>query len=114
LPLSIAQEVSGPPGTLASDAEISGGPISLHTAIGPDPGECCGLIEREEINSMFAPPTVWISFLRHKAFEEHDLASFQKVQYGASIMPVSVLPNCSRGCPTPASTTATGRARFHL
>src|SRR5215217_664419 len=33
LPLSIAQEVSGPPGTLASDAEISGGPISLHTAI---------------------------------------------------------------------------------
>src|SRR4051794_14504985 len=34
LPLSIAQEVSGPPGTLASDAEISGGPISLHTAIG--------------------------------------------------------------------------------
>jgi hypothetical protein len=34
LPLSIAQEVSGPPGTLASDAEISGGPIPLHTAIG--------------------------------------------------------------------------------
>ena len=33
LPLSIAQEVSGPPGTLASDAEISGGLISLHTAI---------------------------------------------------------------------------------
>jgi hypothetical protein len=34
LPLSIAQEVSGPPGTLAPDAEIGGGPISLHTAIG--------------------------------------------------------------------------------
>jgi hypothetical protein len=34
---------------------------------------------------MFAPPTVWISFLRHEAFEERDLASLEKVQYGASI-----------------------------
>ena len=40
---------------------------------------------------MFAPQTVWISFLRHEAFEEHDLASLEKVQYGASIMPVPVL-----------------------
>lgn len=31
------------------------------------------------------PPTVWISFLRHEAFEERDLASLEKVQYGASI-----------------------------
>ena len=57
----------------------------------PDPGECCDLIQRENVNSMFAPPTVWISFLRHEAFEEHDLTSLQKVQYGASIMPVPVL-----------------------
>ena len=57
----------------------------------PDPGECCGLIQRENVNSMFAPPTVWISFLRHEGFEEHDLTSLQKVQYGTSIMPVPVL-----------------------
>jgi fatty-acyl-CoA synthase len=56
--------------------------------VAPDPAQCCGLIEREKINSMFAPPTVWISFLRHEAFEERDLASLEKVQYGASIMPV--------------------------
>jgi fatty-acyl-CoA synthase len=67
----------------------------------PDPEECCGLIERERINSMFAPPTVWISFLRHQAFEEHDLASLRKVQYGASIMPVPVLRELRERLPDP-------------
>ena len=69
--------------------------------VGPDPEECCGLIEHESINSMFAPPTVWISFLRHRAFEEHDLASLQKVQYGASIMPVPVLRELRERLPDP-------------
>ena len=59
--------------------------------IKPDPIECCAIIEREHINSMFAPPTVWISFLRHPAFDEHDLYSLEKLQYGASTMPVPVL-----------------------
>ncbi|MBA2534654.1 MAG: acyl-CoA synthetase [Rubrobacter sp.] len=67
----------------------------------PDPEECCRLIEGEGINSMFAPPTVWISFLRHPAFEEHDLASLQKVQYGASIMPVPVLRELRKRLPNP-------------
>ncbi|CAA9445497.1 MAG: Long-chain-fatty-acid--CoA ligase [uncultured Rubrobacteraceae bacterium] len=62
-----------------------------HIVVAPDPEECCGIIEREEINSMFAPPTVWIGFLRHPAFDSHDLSSLQKLQYGASIMPVPVL-----------------------
>ena len=69
--------------------------------VGPDPEQCCGLIERETINSMFAPPTVWISFLRHPAFEEHDLASLEKVQYGASIMPVPVLRELRERLPNP-------------
>ena len=69
--------------------------------LGPDPEECCGLIEGEKINSMFAPPTVWISFLRHPAFEERDLASLQKVQYGASIMPVPVLRELRERLPNP-------------
>jgi fatty-acyl-CoA synthase len=67
----------------------------------PDPEECCALIEGERINSMFAPPTVWISFLRHEAFEEHDLTSLQKVQYGASIMPVPVLRELRERLPNP-------------
>jgi fatty-acyl-CoA synthase len=67
----------------------------------PDPEQCYDLIEREKINSMFAPPTVWISFLRHQAFEEHDLASLEKVQYGASIMPVPVLRELRERLPNP-------------
>ena len=69
--------------------------------VGPDPEECCGLIEGEQINSMFAPPTVWISFLRHPAFGARDLASLQKVQYGASIMPVPVLRELRERLPNP-------------
>ena len=69
--------------------------------VSSDPERCCELIEREKINSMFAPPTVWISFLRHQAFEEHDLASLEKVQYGASIMPVPVLRELRERLPNP-------------
>lgn len=67
----------------------------------PDPEECCRVIEREKINSMFAPPTVWISFLRHPAFEKHDLSSLQKLQYGASIMPTPVLKELRERLPGP-------------
>jgi fatty-acyl-CoA synthase len=69
--------------------------------VAPDPERCCELIEHEKINSMFAPPTVWISFLRHQAFEEHDLDSLEKVQYGASIMPVPVLRELRERLPNP-------------
>lgn len=69
--------------------------------VAPDPEQCCGLIEHEKINSMFAPPTVWISFLRHQAFEERDLVSLEKVQYGASIMPVPVLRELRERLPNP-------------
>jgi fatty-acyl-CoA synthase len=49
------------------------------------------LIEQERITSFFAPPTVWISLLRHPDFATRDLTSLEKVYYGASIMPVPVL-----------------------
>lgn len=65
----------------------------------PEPQQCCALIEREQINSMFAPPTVWISFLRHPAFDEHDLSSLKNLQYGASTMPVPVLRELRRRLP---------------
>src|SRR5919112_5116960 len=74
---------------------------SNFVVVAPDPEQCCKIIERERINSMFAPPTVWISFLRHRAFEEHDLASLEKVQYGASIMPVPVLRELRERLPNP-------------
>jgi fatty-acyl-CoA synthase len=49
------------------------------------------LIEQERITSFFAPPTVWISLLRHADFATRDLTSLEKIYYGASIMPVPVL-----------------------
>ncbi|HEY0185434.1 MAG TPA: fatty acyl-CoA synthetase [Rhodopila sp.] len=57
----------------------------------PAPDVVLRLIEQERITSFFAPPTVWISLLRHPDFAERDLSSLEKVYYGASIMPVPVL-----------------------
>lgn len=57
----------------------------------PVPEIVLRLIEQERITSFFAPPTVWISLLRHPDFATRDLSSLEKVYYGASIMPVPVL-----------------------
>ena len=57
----------------------------------PVPDVVLRLIEQERITSFFAPPTVWISLLRHTDFATRDLSSLEKVYYGASIMPVPVL-----------------------
>jgi fatty-acyl-CoA synthase len=57
----------------------------------PQPDLVLRLIEQERITSFFAPPTVWISLLRHPDFATRDLGSLQRIYYGASIMPVPVL-----------------------
>ena len=57
----------------------------------PQPELCVDLIERERVSSFFAPPTVWIGFLRHPAFDPARLGSLRKAYYGASIMPVPVI-----------------------
>ncbi len=57
----------------------------------PAPADVLRLIEAEGITSFFAPPTVWISLLRHPDFDGRDLSTLEKVYYGASIMPVPVL-----------------------
>ena len=49
------------------------------------------LVESGRMTSFFAPPTVWISLLRHPDFARRDLSSLRSVYYGASIMPVPVL-----------------------
>ncbi len=58
---------------------------------GPDPAEVLATIERHRITKFFAPPTVWISLLRHPDFDQRDLSSLTKGYYGASPMPVEVL-----------------------
>lgn len=57
----------------------------------PAPDLVLRLIEQHGITSFFAPPTVWISLLRHPDFSTRNLASLEKLYYGASIMPVPVL-----------------------
>jgi fatty-acyl-CoA synthase len=58
------------------------------------------LIAQYQINTFFAPPTVWIAMLRSPAFDTIDLSSLQKGYYGASIMPVEVLLELQRRLPT--------------
>ncbi len=58
---------------------------------GPDPATLLATIAREGVTKLFCPPTVWISLLRHPAFDTTDLSSLRKGYYGASPMPVEVL-----------------------
>ncbi len=57
----------------------------------PEPPRVLALIEAERITSFFAPPTVWISLLRHADCARRDLSSLRHIYYGAAIMPVPVL-----------------------
>jgi fatty-acyl-CoA synthase len=66
---------------------------------GPDPAALLATIERERASKLFAPPTVWISLLRHPDFDTRDLSSLRKGYYGASAMPVEVLRELGRRLP---------------
>ncbi len=57
----------------------------------PDPAAVMRVIETHRVTKYFAPPTVWISLLRHPDFDRFDLSSLKKGYYGASPMPVEVL-----------------------
>jgi len=67
---------------------IGGTTILINT---PDPATVFGLIEAKNIDSFFAPPTVWINLLRSKDLGEHDLSTLQNIYYGASIMPEPII-----------------------
>ena len=55
------------------------------------PANLLRLLAEEQVSSFFAPPTVWISLLRSKFFDQSDLSHLRKGYYGASIMPVEVM-----------------------
>ena len=57
----------------------------------PVPEQVLRLIEEQRVSTFFAPPTLWISLLRHPECATRDLTSLKKILYGASIMPVPVL-----------------------
>ena len=58
---------------------------------GPDIAEILRVVETERIDSLFLAPTVWVPLANHPELETRDLSSLRKAQYGASIMPVTVL-----------------------
>ncbi|MFJ9673443.1 acyl-CoA synthetase [Streptomyces sp. NPDC101221] len=57
----------------------------------PDGDRLFDLIEAGRVDSLFAPPTVWISLANRADFATRDLDGLRKAYYGASIMPVPVL-----------------------
>ncbi|MCX4767449.1 acyl-CoA synthetase [Streptomyces sp. NBC_01275] len=57
----------------------------------PDGDLLLDLIEEGRVDSLFAPPTVWIGLAGRPDFETRDLSGLRKAYYGASIMPVPVL-----------------------
>ncbi|CAA7601287.1 AMP-dependent synthetase/ligase [Acididesulfobacillus acetoxydans] len=65
----------------------------------PNVKEIMENIVKYRVTIFFAPPTVWISLMRHPEFENFDLSSIAKGYYGASIMPVAVLKEVVRRLP---------------
>jgi fatty-acyl-CoA synthase len=57
----------------------------------PDGDHLFDLIEAGRVDSLFAPPTVWIGLAGRADFATRDLGGLRKAYYGASVMPVPVL-----------------------
>ncbi|MEV5386875.1 acyl-CoA synthetase [Streptomyces sp. NPDC052721] len=57
----------------------------------PDGDRLFDLIEAGRVDSLFAPPTVWIGLAGRPDFTTRDLSGLRKAYYGASVMPVPVL-----------------------
>ncbi|MEW2515885.1 acyl-CoA synthetase [Streptomyces sp. NPDC046870] len=57
----------------------------------PDGDRLFDLVEAGRVDSLFAPPTVWIALAGRPDFATRDLSGLRKAYYGASVMPVPVL-----------------------
>ena len=65
----------------------------------PDIPRMLELVETEHIGSLFLAPTVWVPLANHPDLATRDLSSLRKAQYGASIMPVTVLQRLRQSQP---------------
>ncbi|MEU0455607.1 acyl-CoA synthetase [Streptomyces sp. NPDC006129] len=65
----------------------------------PDGDRLLDLIEAGRVDSLFAPPTVWIALSHRPDFATRDLSGLRKAYYGASIMPVPVLERLQERLP---------------
>ncbi|MEV5431584.1 acyl-CoA synthetase [Streptomyces sp. NPDC052701] len=65
----------------------------------PDGDRLLDLVEAGRVDSLFAPPTVWIALSNRPDFATRDLSGLRKAYYGASVMPVPVLERLTRRLP---------------
>ncbi|MBR8639905.1 acyl-CoA synthetase [Streptomyces tuirus] len=65
----------------------------------PDGDRLFDLVEAGRVDSLFAPPTVWIALSNRPDFATRDLSGLRKAYYGASIMPVPVLERLKERLP---------------
>ncbi len=79
----------------------------------PDPEQCCGVIEREKINSMFAPRQSGSLSCGTRPSRSTTSPASRRCSTEPRSCPCPCSGSCARGCPTPGYTTATGRARSH-
>ncbi|MGW0053650.1 acyl-CoA synthetase [Nocardia nova] len=64
---------------------------TVHLMATPDIPEILRRVEQDRIGSLFLAPTVWVPLSNHPDLDRRDLSSLRMAQYGASIMPVTVL-----------------------
>lgn len=64
---------------------------TIHLMKVPDIPEILRRVEADGVRSLFLAPTVWVPLAGHSDLNSRDLSSLEKAQYGASIMPVTVL-----------------------
>ncbi|MEU4144199.1 acyl-CoA synthetase [Streptomyces parvulus] len=78
----------------------------------PDGDRLFDLIEAGRVDSLFAPPTVWIGLANRADFGTRDLAGLRKAYYGASIMPVPVLERLRERLPALAFYNCFGQSEI--
>lgn len=78
----------------------------------PVPETLLELIEKEKINSLFSPPTVWIKLLRHSDFDRRNLSSLKSIEYGASIMPEATVKELAERLPGAGLTNTYGQTEI--
>ncbi|WP_431988534.1 acyl-CoA synthetase [Streptomyces parvulus] len=78
----------------------------------PDGDRLFDLIEAGRVDSLFAPPTVWIGLANRADFATRDLAGLRKAYYGASIMPVPVLERLRERLPALALYNCFGQSEI--
>lgn len=78
----------------------------------PDGDTLFDLIEVGRVDSLFAPPTVWIGLAGRPDFASRDLSGLRKAYYGASIMPVPVLERLRERLPKMALYNCFGQSEI--